>query len=126
MEGASEDNLGDGAEQLPPFWDALQDVGTEILKLDARAGNQILHCPRHKHVIRATDMRYAGGDVHSNPANVVFRQLNLAGVDANAHGNLKPMQGVANGIGAVNRPRRTIEGRQETVTEGFHLFASEA
>jgi hypothetical protein len=68
---ASEDSSGDGAEHLPPFRDALQDVGAEILKLDSRAGNQILHCPRNKHVIRATDMGYAGGDVHSNPANVV-------------------------------------------------------
>jgi hypothetical protein len=54
-------------------------------------------------------------------SRIVISQFNLAGVHANAHRKANSMQRIANGASAVDRPRRTVEGGQETVTEGFHL-----
>src|SRR5271166_4794918 len=64
--------------------------------------------------------------MYGDPPYVVLRQLYLASVHANAHWNVKPMQRVANGARAVDRSRRAIEGRQETVAQGFPLPSAKA
>src|SRR5215472_15219787 len=70
-------------------------------------------------------MRNARSNTDGNSARIVLRQLDLAGMHADAHWNVEPMQLIANGAGAVNRARRSVEGGQETVAQGLHLLAAE-
>src|SRR6516164_243231 len=114
----------DGAEDLPLLGNALQGVRTEILELDAGASDQVFHRARDEHVVGAADMRNARSNMDGNSAHIVLRQLHLASMHADAHWNVEPMQLIANGAGAVNRARRSVEGGQETVAQGLHLLAA--
>jgi hypothetical protein len=85
-------------------------MDAEILELNTRTRHQILHCPRHEHVIGAPDMRNARGDVHRDPAHVVH---------ANAHWNVKPTQRVANGARAVDCPLHEDYGSAALLAHSF-------
>ena len=113
-----------GAKHLPGFGNALQGVNAEILELDAGASDQILDRAGDEDVLGAPDVRDTRSNMNGDPAHVVFRQLDLARVHADAHRDLEPAQLIANGAGAVDRPGGSVECGQEAVAQRLHFPAA--
>src|ERR1700683_767062 len=66
---------GNGGEQVPCVWHALERMFASIGELDARAGNQILDRRGNEHLV---DLRMGGdsaSNVHGDPAHVVAAAL---------------------------------------------------
>ncbi len=77
-------------------------VYPSVLELDPGTDDQILHRARHEELPRPGYPGHAGADVHSKSADVVARQLYLAGMQAGsqtASTLLNPLGGKTTSIG---------------------------
>ena len=99
-------------EHLPLTWHALQRGGAPRLERDSRASDEVAHGARHEDFATGGLVGHAGADVHGDAADVVATHLALARVQPGANVEAERPAGLADGVGAVDGTRRTVDQEQ--------------
>src|SRR3989441_2616889 len=113
-------------EYLPLTWHALQRGGAPRLERDSRARNEVAHRARHEDLAAGGPVGHPGADVYGEAADGVATHLTLARVQPGADLEAERPAGLADGIGAADGARWTVEGCQQAVAGGLDLAAAEA
>src|SRR5258708_27636417 len=111
------------AEELPLAFDSLEPVHPLVIEADAGSGTEIAHGARHEDLAalrRGADTR---GDRDIDPADRCAGTLDLRGVHARAPGEIDRPVRALDGLGAADRPSRSIERRQQSIPGRVDLIA---
>src|SRR5919201_3168968 len=103
------------AEEAPWIRDPLQPVLAAVLEVDPRAGDEVLDGARDEHLAGLGKRRHARADVHGDAADLAVDELALTRVQPCADVQVERADAVADRARAADRPRRSVERREEAV-----------
>ena len=86
--------------------------GAPRLERDSRASDEVAHRARHEDFAAGGLVGHAGTDVHGDAAEVVATHLALARVQPGANVEAERPAGLADGVGAADGTRRTVDQEQ--------------
>ena len=104
----------------PRLVDTLELLLTGFGEGETRPGDEVLHSARHHGLVRAGQARDTGGDVDSDAGDVVLADLDLAGVEAGANGEVELLHRRLERDRAGHRATRTVEGREDAIPGRLH------
>src|SRR6516164_782951 len=102
-----------------------QRVPAAVREAEAGAGDEIAHRARHQRLARRSHRDDAGRGVNGDATDIVFGQLDLAGMQSGAHRDAQGLDGAGDRCRATHSPRRAVERREEAIAQLFHLSAAE-
>src|SRR5437773_46101 len=108
-------------EQAPFVRDTFERTRTAIGKSNPRARDQVFHRARHEDLAGFGFPGHSGADVDGDAPHVVTHQLALARVQACPKLDPQRSDFLVDGGGAADRPRRSVEGRDETISARIDL-----
>src|SRR5215218_4140301 len=112
--------------QAPFARHAAQLTLATILEADSGPDHEILHRAGDEHLVRPSAMHHPRSDVHCEAAEVAIHHLELARVQSGAHLQPQRAHRLGHRGGAADRPRRSVEGREEAVAGALDLPAAMA
>jgi hypothetical protein len=98
-------------KKLPLVVQALEGVGSAVLKRDTRADHQVLNGAGHQDLARGGGGHDPGGDVDRDPAHVVAAQIHLAGVEPGSRISIPLARSSARSARAQRMPDRARRRR---------------
>src|SRR6185369_4761239 len=113
-------------EEAPLPGHALKGARAAVDEPQARTGDEVLHGAGDEHFRRRGLGCHACAGVHGDATHVVAHELALPGVKACPDLDPERADGVADGAGAADGPRRAVEGGEEAVAGRLDLAAAEA
>jgi hypothetical protein len=94
------------------------------IELDSCSGDEVFHGPGDHDLPRSRQRCDPGGNVDREPSQIVASDLAFPTVQADPDLETKWRQRLGHGLRATDRPRRPIEGHNETVSGGIDLAAA--
>jgi hypothetical protein len=114
------------AKELPGAGHAAQLDAAAVLEARARADDQVTHCAGDKDFPGAGLAADPRRDVYGTAPDVAVEQLAFAGVDAGADTDAQCLGVSAQGLGAADGLRRTVERGEVAVAGALDHCAAES
>src|SRR6478752_1645713 len=95
-----------------------------LVEAQPRPSDQVSDGPGDQHLAGRRECRNPRGDVDGDALHVVVDQLDFAGMQAAAYLNVQLTNRLGDGAGATHGTRRTVEGGEKSIAEGFHFGAA--